>query len=252
MKTFFVADAHLEPETQPQSWRLFLSFLDFVQQERGNLYILGDLFDYWSNNKPIIDKYRPLLDKLGEITKNADVCFLPGNRDFLLGKKFLAQWDIKLLPTDYQEKIDDQRIFMTHGDIFWDRDKSYQRYKQIGWPLLRFLDLFMPDVIARRVAARLRNKSKKAVPDKPEQAKVMNEELVRGYFQDGVELIICGHRHKPMIKEYGDCRSKLHVNPDKTGNSHATKKLIILPDWRHNAGGYCLICAGKVELLDYR
>ncbi len=232
-KHFFVADTHLEPESKPDTWRTFLSFLDFVQQEQGNLYILGDLFDYWSNNKLVKEKYRPLLEKLGEIAKSGEVGLLAGNRDFLLKGDYLTRWGIKFWGENHRRQIGRQQVFMTHGDIFWSYDASYQRFKQLGWPALRLLDSFTPAIIANRVAENLRNKSKQVVPNKPPEARRMNENLLQEYFRQGIDLVICGHLHKPTIKDY-------------PGN----KQLVILPAWENKGGGYCLLSQGRLELVE--
>ena len=51
-KTFFIADVHLRVEDQERQQTL-LAFFDMVRQAKGDLYILGDLFDFWANNKKL-------------------------------------------------------------------------------------------------------------------------------------------------------------------------------------------------------
>lgn len=232
-KYFFVADIHLEPDEKPITWNNFLSFLDLVQNEKGTLYILGDLFNYWVNNKLIIEKYQPVLEKLEEISKSSSVYILPGNRDFLLRQDVLNCWGIKLLKENHRQKLDGIQVLMTHGDALWDQDKLYKLYRKICWPIFRFLDHFTPAAIGNKIAEKIRNASKKNKYKKPSNYK-MHEKLALNYFRDGIDVILCGHVHKAEIKQF-------------TGG----KQVISLPAWKSDSGGYCLLSEYKVELRDY-
>lgn len=233
-KSFFVADIHLELDTKPETWRVFRSFLDFVQSERGDLYVLGDLFNYWATNKLFENKYRPLLEKLAELAKNNKVALLIGNRDFLLKKSYLVNWGIDFLGMNCERQINNKRVFMTHGDMFCDNGPYYLSYKKIAWPAFKALDIITPGVVAHKAAKRIRQKSRLKVENKASLGLSFDEALVKEYFLSGVDLVIYGHLHKALIKRYP-----------------SNKHLVILPDWSPEGGGYCLLSNGKVELLEY-
>ena len=49
MTTLFISDLHLD-ERRPQITELFLHFLATEAREADALYILGDLFEFWSGD----------------------------------------------------------------------------------------------------------------------------------------------------------------------------------------------------------
>ena len=233
-KCFLVADSHLEPLKDSDTWRMFFSFLDFVGQEGADLYILGDLVDYWANNSLIRNKYKPLLDRLEQLAQARRVGVLIGNRDFLLRKSCLARRGIEFLGQVQQRCIGGRQVLMTHGDIFGEGDDSYRRFRKIGWPLLRGLDAVTPAIIANRVAEKLRRKSRKSAPPQPASGKTINDSLVQAVFEQGVDLIVCGHIHQPQVREYP-----------------AGRRLVVLPAWDARGGGYCLLSKNEVQLKEY-
>ena len=54
MSTFFISDIHLD-ESRPEITQIFFDFLSSLQADA--LYILGDLFDVWTNNTIFSEEY---------------------------------------------------------------------------------------------------------------------------------------------------------------------------------------------------
>ena len=80
-KTFFIADVHLSIHNT-QKKRLVLSFIDTVIREKGDLYILGDFFEFWANNSKIVKNNLVILNKFQELTLSGQKAgFLFGNPD---------------------------------------------------------------------------------------------------------------------------------------------------------------------------
>lgn len=67
------------------------------------LYILGDFFEYWIGDDDLNPFYEKILSEFKKIRdKNIPCYFIHGNRDFLIGKKLLKYYGIKLI---YSEKV---------------------------------------------------------------------------------------------------------------------------------------------------
>ena len=130
---YFVADVHLDRnDTAKRS--LFLSFLDTVKESRGNLYILGDLFDYWANNRRVLKDNETVLDALGELSRRgSQVGFLIGNRDLLLGEKVLSRYGIDALGESSVIDLQGKSILLTHGHLLCTDDVSFQKYRKRMW-----------------------------------------------------------------------------------------------------------------------
>ena len=73
----FISDLHL---TDNASNKIFLNFLEHSSNLTNNLFILGDLFDYWvGDDSGMYSKEISALSRLGE---QKNIYFIHGNRDF--------------------------------------------------------------------------------------------------------------------------------------------------------------------------
>ena len=57
--SYFISDLHLS-ETKPELTALFISFIQNIEPETEQVYILGDLFDFWVGD----DEQSPLIIKI--------------------------------------------------------------------------------------------------------------------------------------------------------------------------------------------
>jgi UDP-2,3-diacylglucosamine hydrolase len=233
-KSFFVSDVHLDSLQNPRLTALFLSFLDFVDQQAGDIYILGDLFDYWANNRIIYQKNKSVLERLHQLHRAGNhVGLLWGNRDFLLKPGYLAQFGVKLLPEIHSQKIGGRHVLMTHGHSLCLADRNFLRYRNLWWKVFKLLDPIVPGWIENYIAQKIRQRSRRRVNNMHASEPCLSEESIQQYFDCGVEVVICGHIHRPGIKQYP---------PDK--------QLVVLPEW-DTTGGYCLLEGGHFSLLNY-
>jgi UDP-2,3-diacylglucosamine hydrolase len=89
--TLFISDLHL-CATHPRVTELFLHFARDIAPKADNLYILGDLFEYWIGDDDLADTFNAsIAQTLRKISDDGvKLYFMHGNRDFLLGEKFAA------------------------------------------------------------------------------------------------------------------------------------------------------------------
>ena len=88
MTVIFVSDLHfglLDKEKENIRERSFVEFLEFVKNEADQLYILGDLFDFWFEYKRVVQKgYFRTFTALQDLTDSGvEVHFFIGNHDFM-------------------------------------------------------------------------------------------------------------------------------------------------------------------------
>ena len=103
---FFISDVHLDYKNQTVINK-FISFLQSHSSDMKELYILGDLFEYWVDDKQGLEEYSDILNKLKLIRENGTkIYFIHGNRDFLIGKIFPEFLDILILDDKYYLNID--------------------------------------------------------------------------------------------------------------------------------------------------
>ena len=212
----FIADLHLSPD-HPRLVRGFLALLQQYQQQNTQLYILGDWFNTWIGD----DDAAPWLDEVVQQLKQFSdagnqIYFQAGNRDFVLGQKFLDQFGGKLLPDEYRIKIANQSFKIEHGDALCTDDISYQRFKKIiRNPLLLRLLKSTSLNFRKKLANGFRKKSRESNQTKSYTIMDVNQQAVEKALLD-VDVLIHGHTHRPNIHD---------VNG---------KKRIVLGDWREN------------------
>ena len=230
-ESYFIADIHLERGDLAKR-SLFFSFVKMVREKSGDLYILGDLFDYWANNRRVMKDNRDVLAALADLVhQGSKVTFLIGNRDFLLGKKVLSRYGIDYMDEHTEVMLYGKRILLTHGHLLYTNDVNFQKYRKTKWPLYKALDAFLPGFIENALAERFILKSKRVIETQEPWRLQFSEKAIEKTFAQGNEAIICGHSHQSMFKQYD-----------------GGKYFIVLPHWTHRRGGYLCMEDGDFVL----
>jgi len=228
---YFIADVHLGGN-DPDKRSLFLSFLEMVKQRKGNLYILGDLFDYWANNRRVLKDNETVLDALGDLSRRgSQVSFLIGNRDLLLGEKVLSRYGIEALGESRVVDLQGKSILLTHGHLLCTDDVSFQKYRKRMWPLYRILDALLPGCIENALARLFIQRSKQVIEAQESWRFQFSDTVIEAAFKGGIDMIICGHAHKPAARHFDGDRS-----------------FIVLPHWTSCSGGYGYMKDGAFQV----
>ena len=205
MNRYFISDLHLD-EARPHSTALFQSFVEKLKEndQQTELYILGDLFESWIGDDYENELHNEVKATLQSLTGSGiRVFFLFGNRDFLIGEKFLSETDVELLIDPFLLKSNGKTILLTHGDQMCIDDVEYQSFRSI----VRNPDWqkdFLNFPISKRlkIAGETKDASKQSKQEKSMDIMDVNEEEVTRVFkQHEVNTIIHGHTHRPMKHE---------------------------------------------------
>lgn len=220
----FISDLHLDHKKENQ---LFFNFIKSIPKDAEYLFILGDLFDYWVGDDS--DMYLKEEQALCELSKQLHLFFLPGNRDFLIGKKFLKKTNITFLEDEVILSINGEKILLMHGDTLCSDDIDYQNFRKLvrskNWQN-EFLQKALNERL--KIANNLRVESKKLNLNKAENIIDINLDTlintVKKY--NFVPNVIHGHTHRKKIHEHviGDFNFQRYV----------------LGDWSDLSGNYLL------------
>ncbi len=157
--SYIIADLHL----QEQNPELLQAFRDFVGRLHAgdNLYILGDLFNFFVGLDPQDVAQQVVRDTLHQAKMRGVTCFFQhGNRDFLLTAAEAQALNMTLLPDLTVRRIAGLNVLLAHGDDFCSNDASYQRYKRkVSLPCLQGLFRCLPLACRRRIGHNIRNRS---------------------------------------------------------------------------------------------
>jgi UDP-2,3-diacylglucosamine hydrolase len=192
--TYFVADVHLNMNNIHQK-KLFSAFLDQVNS--GSLYIIGDLFDFWANNKTVYAAHSWVFDKLrSTITRGCTVGLLSGNRDFLLRKKPVERVGIRYLGEEALVEIDGKSFFLAHGHTLCLSDTQFLQYRARMWPLFKLADRILPGCIENYLADKFMMQSKKVIQAQDPARFRFTRDAIENKFNNGIDYVICGHTHQ--------------------------------------------------------
>ena len=151
-----------------------------------------------------------------------------GNRDFLVGKGFLAASGARFLDDPSVIRFAGDPVALMHGDTLCTDDRDYQ-----AWRLTARSDAWQREFLAKSLAERhaaigaLREKSKQVIAAKPAQIMDVNADAVRDAFRrHGVRQLIHGHTHRPA-------RHDIEVDGARCVRW-------VLPDW-YGRGGYLVL-----------
>lgn len=228
MTTLFISDLHLSEDRQDLV-EIFLKFLRDKATQAEALYILGDFFEVWIGDDietPVTQAVAKALNAVSQ--KGCHIYFMHGNRDFLIGKKYLRQCGAQLLKDIKIIDLYGVKTILMHGDTLCTQDISYLKFrKKVRNPLTQFLFLRKSLNIRKDIAQQLRERSKLHMQEK--SAEIMDataNEIPRILDKYQAELLIHGHTHRPGIELI---KMKDHF-----------AKRIVLSDWETR--GHVLVC----------
>ena len=97
--TYFASDFHLGVPNFDASLtreKLIVSWLDSIKHNASDIYLVGDLFDFWFEYKRVVPKgYVRILGKLAEITDSGiPIHFFVGNHDLWMNDYFKQELNV--------------------------------------------------------------------------------------------------------------------------------------------------------------
>lgn len=197
--TLFIADLHLEQERSDIT-QAFLHFLSHEAERAQALYILGDFFEVWIGDDDRNDFYTEIITALRRATDaGLAIYFMPGNRDFLIGKKFAASSGVQLIKDPTVIKLGEEKILLMHGDSLCTLDRGHQFFRYLSQSyLIKNLFLMIPLILRKYIARLLRRKSSQRTKNlDSETMDVTAEAVTRVMKKYNVRKLIHGHTHQP-------------------------------------------------------
>lgn len=230
MKRLLASDLHLS-EKYPQITRRFFTLLEHAQNNADELYLLGDIFDYWLGDDDRSPFNESITDALSTLSHSGTRVFLQhGNRDFLIGHDFCSRAGCTLLDDPHLLLSPSERPYalLMHGDLLCTNDTKYQEFRQkVHNPQWQKEVLAMPLSERAQLAQKYQMGSKKSKRLTPEEIMDVNPQTVEDMLlKFGVTLLIHGHTHRPFAHKI------------KLVDKSAYR--LVLGDWRPDEKAQCL------------
>lgn len=135
-KVYFASDVHLGlpgVESPLDREKRFVRWLDMAKVDAQEIYLLGDIFDFWYEYKKVVPRgFSRFLGKLSEITDSGiTVHFFTGNHDIWAFDYLATECGAVLHSEPLVTTIFDKRFFLHHGDGLGPADRGYKLMKGV-------------------------------------------------------------------------------------------------------------------------
>lgn len=177
-----------------------------------NLYLVGDFLDGWrlARNWYWPDAYTELVDHILEmIDRGTQVFYTHGNHDDFLRKPHPAVHGVRITDELIHTTADGRKLLVTHGDLFDSVEKRFHRLSRFGSSVYDLLTQF--NFLTNRVLEKAgigefnycfaaKRWSKKIVGAVGGFESILTEHAR----SQGCDGVICGHIHRPELRQSGD------------------------------------------------
>lgn len=211
-KIYFLSDFHLGAPNHESSLvreKKVVAFLDSIKQNAAEIFIVGDLFDFWFEYTKVIPKgYVRLLGKLAELTDSGiPVHVFVGNHDMWMSGYFEQELNI---PVYHHPKVFERggkQFFIGHGDGLGPGDHGFKFIKKIfRSPFCQWLfgqlhpswGIGLANYFSRKSREKTGASDEIFLGEDKEWLIIYSKELLQKQHYD---FFIFGHRHLPL-----DCR----------------------------------------------
>ncbi len=231
-KIFFLSDFHLgapTPEVSLIREKKIIQFLDEIKPEAEQIFILGDLFDFWFEYRKVVPRgYIRILGKLADLTDaGIPVHFFVGNHDMWMNDYFQKELNIQVYHTPTDFMLHNKRFLIGHGDGLGPGDLKYKLMKKVFRSkvskslfglLPPAIGIGMADFFSRKSRAKTGQSDEIFLGEDKEWLIIYCKEVLQNRFYD---YFIFGHRHLPIDFNLNDKSRYVNLGDWIKYNSYA-------------------------------
>lgn len=135
-KIYFASDFHLGSYPKEQSEireREIVKWLDHIKQDASELYLVGDIFDFWFEYSTVVPKgYIRFLGKLAELADaGIKITLFKGNHDMWMFGYLKKEIGATIIDNELILDLNGKSCYIHHGDGLGPGDKKYKILKKI-------------------------------------------------------------------------------------------------------------------------
>ncbi len=208
-KYYFVSDLHFgldEPIEEKEREKLFVDFLYGIKNDCSELFILGDLFDYWFEYGRVMQKgYYRLFTALNDLVENGTkIHYAIGNHDFMHRSFFESDLGVQVYQDPIDITLEGKRFFLGHGDGMVKNDLGYKILKKVFRNKFaqRLYSILHPD-FGIKFASSISKTSRDYTDEKDYGETDGLFEAAKEKIDAGYDYVVFGHSHRKDYKSYG-------------------------------------------------
>lgn len=205
---YFASDFHLGAPSYDESRKReerIVRWLNFIEPNCSELFLMGDIFDFWFEYGKVIPKgFIRLQGKLAQMADaGVKIYFFKGNHDMWVDDYFTKEIGIDIISDELIIERAGKKFYLHHGDGLGPGDHKYKFLRKIFRnKFCQWLFSVLPPRIGIFVASGWSNKSRKIgakkvvfIGDENEWLAIYaKEQLQKEHF----DYFIFGHRHLPL------------------------------------------------------
>ncbi len=135
-KIYFASDVHLGLPNHAASLereKHFVKWLDMIKEDATELYLVGDIFDFWFEYKKAVPRgFTRFLGKLAEIADSGiPIHFFTGNHDIWVFDYLPEEIGVTVHRHPIQIERNGKQFYIAHGDGLGPGDRSFKFLKKI-------------------------------------------------------------------------------------------------------------------------
>lgn len=207
---YLVSDAHLgagDPGLEALKLKRLAWLFRRVADEKAELAILGDLFDFWFEYRTVVQSEHLGIIRLLEELRGTGcpIYMVAGNHDFWMGDFIRRRLGIQVEMDSLSLERDGGRIYLAHGDGLGPGDTGYKVLKAV----LRFppnvwlYRLLHPD-LAIPLAKWFSGISRNHITKDRYLERDPLWQVAREKFRLGYQAVAMGHVHIPALRREGE------------------------------------------------
>jgi UDP-2,3-diacylglucosamine hydrolase len=215
-KIYFASDFHFgvpNYSTSREREDLVVSWLEEIRKDAAEIYLMGDIFDFWFEYAAVIPKgFIRFQGKLADLADSGiKITFFKGNHDMWMFDYFVKELGIQIISEELILERNGMKFYLHHGDGLGPGDAKYKILKKIfrsefcQWLFAR-IHPNLGLAIARKWSkhSRLQNNQKEEFQDLEKEWLVSySKELL---LKEHYDFLIFGHRHLPLDVQLGNSR----------------------------------------------
>ena len=208
-KIYFASDFHLGVPTYEKSLERehrIVKWLDSIKDDAEELYLLGDVFDFWFEYKTVVPRgYVRLLGKIAELSDaGIKIHYFTGNHDMWTFDYLEKELNVKIYRAPIEINYNDKAFYIGHGDGLGPGDHGYKFIKKVfaskvcQWLFARLhpnLGIGIANYFSRKSRIATGTTDEKFLGEEKEWLVIYSKEiLAKRHF----DYLIFGHRHLPL------------------------------------------------------
>ena len=205
-KIYFLSDFHLGAPDHTSSLereKLLVQFLDEIQEDAAEIFLVGDMFDFWYEYRKVVPKgHVRLLGKLAELSdKGIQLHFFVGNHDMWMRDYFQQELNMPVYFEPKEFGFNGKSFLIGHGDGLGPGDHGYKRLKKVFRnPVSKWLFGILPPVAGMSLAHYMSRRSRAQTGLSEEVFLGEEKEWLIIYCKEvlmkkKIDFFVFGHRH---------------------------------------------------------